>query len=64
VSRNLPNQHKKSNLPKNPIFNWPFFKNKKKQKELKKSQKLQIWPKTNELATLVRRHPSTYHAKT
>jgi len=60
VSRNLPNQHKKSNLPKNPFLIGLFSKIAKGAK----SQKLQIWPKTNELATLVRRHPSTYHAKT
>jgi len=29
---------------KKPNFIWPFFKNKKRPKELKKGQKLQIWP--------------------
>ena len=51
VPRNLPNRHKKCMWPKSqkkPNYIWPFFKNKKKPKELKKSQKLQIWPQKSQ----------------
>jgi len=34
--------------PKKAKFHWPFFKNKKKPKELKKGQKLQIWPQKSQ----------------
>jgi len=45
---NLPNRHKKYMRPKKPNFIWPFFKNKKRPKELKKGQKLQIWPQKSQ----------------
>jgi len=39
--------------PKKPNFIWPFFKNKKRPKELKKGQKLKFGLKKAKLATLV-----------
>jgi len=35
-------------VQKKPNFIWPFFKNEKKPKELKKRQKLQIWPQKSQ----------------
>jgi len=54
-SLNLPNRRKKSNWSKKAKktnFIWPFFKNKKRSKELKKGPKLQIWPQKSQTRNL------------
>jgi len=38
--------------PKKPNFIWPFFKNKRRPKELKKAPKLQIWPQKSQTGNL------------
>jgi len=52
MPRNLPKSTlniKNLTAQKKPNFVGPFFKNKKKPKELKKSQKLQIWPQNSQI---------------
>jgi len=52
-SLNQPNRHKKSKwLKKKPNFIWPFFKNKKRPKALKKAKNYKIGLNKAKLATL------------
>jgi len=44
----LPNRHKNLSGQKKPDFIWPFLKNNKRPKELKKGQNLQIWPQKSQ----------------
>ena len=51
IFKNLPNRHKNlsgQKRPKKPNFFRPLFKNKKRPNELKKGQKLQIWPQKSQ----------------
>jgi len=50
-SLNQPNRQKNlsgEKRSKKQNFIWPFFKNKKRPKALKKGQKLQIWPQKSQ----------------
>jgi len=51
-SLNQPNQHKKSNWPNKPNGIWPFFKNIKKPKLLKKAKNYKFGLRKAKLATL------------